>query len=173
MQEIWKTINDFEGYIISNFGNLISLKNSQTKYLTKRINKKGYVEYKLTRNGKSSYYKAHRLVAKTFIPNPENKPQVNHIDGNKQNNHVDNLEWCTNSENQLHAYRNVLKRPTRGHLRHNARPINQYDLYGNFIQTWSCIKYASDNLNIHRSNIILCCQGIYKSTHGFIFKYAD
>jgi hypothetical protein len=118
--EVWKDIVGYEGmYQVSNYGNVKSLERVvvrsngskmyiKEKLLNKRLNDRGYIEIKLSKNGKSGYAKLHRLVAQAFIPNPENKPQVNHKDTDKENNHVDNLEWNTHSENQKHAHANGL-----------------------------------------------------------------
>lgn len=117
-EEIWKDIKGFEGkYKISNLGNVKSVYRTINyifnnkpkvrrifeKTLKKSINKFGYEYVCLSDNCKTQKLKIHRLVAQAFIPNSENKPQVNHIDGNKQNNCVFNLEWCNNSENMKHA----------------------------------------------------------------------
>lgn len=174
MQEIWKDIEGFNGfYQVSNLGNVKSYKQNKIKYLNKRITPKGYIEFKLTKNGKSNYYKAHRLVAQAFIPNPNNLPQVNHIDCNKQNNCIDNLEWCTNSENQIHAYKNGLQPKRCGLNSSRCRAVNQYTITGEFIKHWDYIKQASDALNIPHNYIVRCCRGVYKTTQGFIFRYAN
>ena len=114
--EIWKEISDFNGiYEVFNFGRFRSL-NRVTKCSdgrimnfkgkTLKLHKKsdGYVRVMLCINGKSKLYSAHRLVAKTFIPNPENKKEVNHINSDRSNNNVYNLEWVTSSENLKHSY---------------------------------------------------------------------
>ena len=113
----WKEIKGYEGkYIISNYGEIISLprykrNNSKFQYVQPREickytnPKNGYVYVYLYNNGVYKNVRLHKLVAKTFIPNPNNLPQVNHKDGNKLNNHVKNLEWCTASENIKHAYK--------------------------------------------------------------------
>lgn len=97
---------EYHGYLVSDSG-LITRKNSTELQQTK-LHKRGYVLCHISINGKKSWRLLHRIVATVFIPNPENKPQVNHIDGNKQNNNVSNLEWVTNSENRQHAVNNAL-----------------------------------------------------------------
>lgn len=113
--EVWLPVKGYEGlYEISNYGRVKSLPKirgralSEEKLLKTRITN-GYVMVGLRKNGKLFNASVHRLIAQAFIPNPECKPQINHIDGNKQNNSVNNLEWCTASENTIHAYAKGLK----------------------------------------------------------------
>ncbi|BAU40062.1 HNH endonuclease [Ralstonia phage RSP15] len=107
--EIWKDVVGFEDrYQISSFGNLYSKKSQR---ILARVINNGYYTHSIRiggKNGKSKLLRIHRLVAEAFIPNPENKPFVNHIDGNKLNPHVWNLEWATCSENTQHAFDNGL-----------------------------------------------------------------
>lgn len=117
--KIWKKILGFNDYEISNDGDLRSYKHGKQTILKKRYSKDGYVWYILTENGKSYCRRAHRLVAEAFIDNPENKETVNHIDGNKMNNNVNNLEWATRNEQMQHAYKHGLKKPVRGCLQGN------------------------------------------------------
>ena len=107
MNEIWRKIEGFEKYEVSNLGRVRSLNYRQTgesKTLRLCKNSTGYLHVDLYKNGNRYYKKVHRLVANAFIPNIDNKPQINHIDGNKINNRVDNLEWVTASENIHHAW---------------------------------------------------------------------
>ena len=99
-------------YIISNKGFVISLV-GKLHLLHTRKDKNGYTHYYIRdiNTGKRKDYKAHRLVAEAFIDNPKNYKCVNHIDGNKANNHIENLEWCTHSQNAIHAYENGLRKP--------------------------------------------------------------
>lgn len=103
--EVWR---DIDGYQISNFGRLKSFKRGKPKILIPLGNTKGYLCYSLYRDGSAKKFLAHVLVAQNFIPNPDNKPQINHRDGNKLNNHVSNLEWVTQSENMRHAVNSAL-----------------------------------------------------------------
>jgi len=109
--EIWKTIKDFEDYQVSNLGNVKITANEATRkerVLKPLITGRGYYRVALYKNTKPYFKSIHRLVAEYFIPNPDNKKQVNHLDGNKENNRVDNLEWCTYRENVNHAIENKL-----------------------------------------------------------------
>ena len=114
MHEIWKPIEFAEGYYISNYGRVRSTRKGQDRILKLSHTKDGYVKCGIAIHGCSCRFRVNRLVAEAFVPNPENKPTVNHIDGNKDNNHADNLEWCTLSEQMHHAYEHGLKKPMQG-----------------------------------------------------------
>lgn len=104
--EIWCDVIGFEeSYQVSNYGRIKSLKNKTPKILKPMLNHKGYLKVDLRKNNHHSLFYIHRLVAKAFIPQTHDKQQVNHIDGNKFNNHYTNLEWVTPSENMYHSYR--------------------------------------------------------------------
>lgn len=118
--EEWVDIKGFNGkYQVSNTGKVRSLcyKNPRILSTGKTGKYRNYLEVKLYKGGRGTgkNYKVHRLVAEAFLPNPDNKPQVNHIDGNTFNNDVSNLEWATDSENQKHAWDNGLHKPTKAH----------------------------------------------------------
>lgn len=106
----WKIINEFPEYEISDTG----LVRHGAKLLTPQLNSKGYLKISFSVKHKPHNRLIHRLVAIAFIPNPNSKPQVNHIDGNKLNNNVSNLEWVTNSENQKHSIANGLRKVPKG-----------------------------------------------------------
>lgn len=121
-EEIWKDITGYEGkYQVSSFGRVKSLEYHNAKgikrcgILQPATDNSGYHRCALSKNNILKTYKVHRLVAIAFIPNPDNLPQINHKDGNKKNNNVENLEWCDNSHNQKHAYRLGLNPPHQGH----------------------------------------------------------
>ena len=102
-KEYFKNIKGFEGiYQVSNLGNIKSFKKEIPVLLKLNKNSNGYIQAQLYLNGKRSVPQVHRLVAEAFIPNPENKPEVNHIDTIKTNNEFSNLEWVTRQENQIH-----------------------------------------------------------------------
>lgn len=107
--EYYANLKGYENiYKISCYGTIINVKTH--RILTPKYDKYGYLKVGLTKDGKQKYKFIHRLVAETFIPNPDNYPIVNHINGDKTNNHIDNLEWCTQQYNIKHAYRNGLKK---------------------------------------------------------------
>ena len=124
MEEIWKEIA-ISGYFISNLG---KLRGRSGRIIKTYINKEGYCAVCLKpngRKGKVKFVKIHRLVAEAFIPKLENKPLVNHIDGNKQNNVVTNLEWCTYKENAVHASKEGLLKPLCGTTNPKAKLTKQ------------------------------------------------
>lgn len=137
-REEWKDVEGYEGiYQVSNLGRLKSLerivhskkwdRREPLKILSPPKLKNGYLLATLRKEGKSEKVLLHRLIAKAFIPNPNNLPQINHIDGNKQNNNISNLEWVTAQENIIHAYTNNLMHPARG-IRINFGHFTEEDI---------------------------------------------
>lgn len=127
--EIWKEIENFRDYKISNLGRVM---NKDNRILKNLDNGKGYLFIKL----KGAKFYIHRLVAKHFVVNINNKIQVNHIDGNKSNNNFENLEWVNNAENQQHAFKNNLKKKFKLRRKLSENEISEiYYLYSNKIAT--------------------------------------
>ena len=165
-KEIWKDIKDYEGKDqISNLGNV---KNSKNNNLLSIRNDCcwGYVFVTLNKNGKPKNYKVHRLVAKTFIPNPLNKAEVNHIDGNKLNNCVDNLEWVTRAENQKHAIKNGLVS-----FENKKKPVIQLKDEKE-IARYKSIADVETTTGYLACNVCKCCKGKIKQYKGFHWRYA-
>lgn len=168
MQEVWKDIEGYEGlYQVSNLGRIKSLCREGC-FLGVFYNRKGYARCRLYKDGKGRNFRVHRLVAMTFIPNPDNKPEVNHIDGNKRNNCVTNLEWVTSSENHVHAY-------VTGLRKRRGNGVLQYDLEGNFIAEFPGITEAARVIGKPslRSSIGKCCNGDRITTGNFIWRFKD
>jgi hypothetical protein len=164
--EIWKQVVleniDMKNkqYFVSNLGRF---KNSFGTIMNNyKVNDNGYIRVYI----QNKTYALHRLIALTFIENLETKEQVNHIDGNKLNNSVSNLEWNTCSENNLHKFQTGLGN-------NFTRQIVQYDLQMNKIKDFSSITEASKELNIGKSNIRGVLTNYRKTAGGFIFKYLE
>lgn len=169
--EQWKEIQGFGGrYAVSTAGRVYS--GFVGDILTGGV-VRGYRTVNLSKNGQTTTYYVHRLVAAAFIPNPDNLPIVNHIDENKTNNNVENLEWVTYQENTLHSLNNCKKQEGQKKRGRKGKKVNQYTKEGVFIQSWNSGTEAAKALNIPQSSISLCCKGKYGSAGGFIWQYAD
>lgn len=153
--EIWKQYD--KNIKVSNYGNVMV--NNKIKIPHK--DKDGYLIICVNKK----QYKVHRLVAQLFIDNPLNKKEVNHKDMNKQNNNINNLEWCTHLENMQHAFKNKNIGASR-----NKR-IVQHKLDGEVIKIWNSIKEATEELHIPKGNISKCCQGKIKRTGIYKWSY--
>lgn len=188
-EEIWKDIIGYEGlYQISNLSSVRSINrvvvgHNKKKYnklgrtISFHINKFGYVQYNLYKNKNRRHEFAHRLVAIHFIKNPKNKPCVNHKNGIKADNRLENLEWTTYSENNLHSYR-ILSRAKpvgligrAGKLHPRAKNIFQFNFNGELIKKWECIKDAEIELGIGSSRICDTANGRSNHAGGYKWKY--
>lgn len=168
----WKPIvinGEETGYKVSEDGNAMNKRG--TKMMSQHKNQCGYLRVHLYIKDKYAFISTHVLVAKAFIPNPDNLEQVNHKDGNRTNNTVDNLEWISRSENILHSYKN----PKRGK---QGTPITKYDLYGNFLCEYKSVTDACKDLKMETSaralsnGIINCALGKTKSYKNYVWKYS-
>lgn len=176
MKEVWKDIPNFEGlYQVSNLGNVKSFRKS-TKYgskseyiLNPTINNGGYAQVTLYDNTKRTKLSVHRLVAELFIPNPNNYPQINHKDENKQNNRVDNLEWCTAAYNNAYGTAKIRA------IDKMSKPIEQLTYDGKVIAIYRSARIASEILGIKKAaiTVAICgnhqCQGYYWRYSSFKF----
>lgn len=166
INEIWKPINGTnEKYYISNLGRVYSSKSNKIMKTPK--DGRGYINCNIRLEGKSINIKIHRVVAEHFINNEFGKREVNHIDGDKTNARVDNLEWVTTKENNNHA------RNTGLHTSDGDKAVNQIK-NGIIINTFKSISEASRVTGINRSNINQCClnHSKYKTAGGYEWSYA-
>lgn len=178
--ETWQTINGFEGYEISSKGRLkakerkVVYKDGRVGTFKERIlkpmlTKKGYHKYHLSSNEKEGYRTSklsHRLVAEAFIPNPDNKPQVNHMDGDKLNNDYRNLEWVTNDENHKHKLENGLTPTT-----HTPKRVGKFTLDGELLQTFDSIYEAAKSVDSKQWLVSRVVNGQRKSFKGFSWRF--
>lgn len=169
MKEIWKDIKGYEGkYQISNLGRVKSLNYNNTKKekIIKSEITKGYVRYRLSKNKKLKRFLAHRLVAEAFIPNPNNYPIINHIDGNPLNNDIKNLEWCTYKYNAQHALKTGLVE-MHSFIMKDKKTKKTLRIFKNLYELQENIKLP------YYSHIYNCCKGTRKSAYGYIWEFGE
>ena len=175
-QEVWRYVVGFEGhYIVSNMGNVMSLPRranhmSGTRVSVGKVLKpnkiwNGYLQVTLCVDGERHHRLVHRLVAEAFIPNPNNMEQVNHINFDRADNRLENLEWCTASENTLHSER-------AGRLHHESKRIVRSDG-----AIFDSIADAAKATGVHPSTISVALNTIaqrkpYRTAGGYTFKFA-
>lgn len=210
MEEIWKDVVGYEGlYQVSNLGRVKSLfriitqnngqgviykRSVKERILKQFLNHMGYYVVMLAKDGVNKTLRVSRLVGMAFLPNPENKPEIDHIDGNPQNNNVNNLQWCTHKENSNNPVRKKrLSTSLKGkktrlgipysqeakemfsklHIRLRGRKVDQYTKEGVFIQSFDCMQNAQKATGIAKQSIFSCCVGKYKSAGGFVWKFKE
>lgn len=156
-----KILEEFPNYKLFEDGTLINISTGKIKEPCKTDT--GYMVYNLWKENKSKMRKQHILLAKYFIPNPNNYNCINHINGNKTDNTLNNLEWTTRSKNNKHAYDTGLKKP-------NYKKVNQYDLNMNFIRQFNSIKEANEFVGGGR--VCECCKKTHLTCKGYYWRYA-
>ena len=172
MEEIWRDIEGYEGiYQVSNLGIVRSFnKSKKGKILKQQKEVKGYLTVRLYKSPTDwKHFKVHRLVALSFIPNLENKPQINHINCVKTDNRMENLEWCTNGENQKHAFKNGLQRSNGGVPKRKVRCIETGEIF-------STVTNAGKSISTNKNcgpGIIRVCKGIGITAFGYHWEYIN
>lgn len=178
---VYKDIEGYEGfYQIINCGKIWSIDRTvkdnnrdfyrtlKGKELSQCKSSNGYLDVKLLKDGIQNTFTSHRLVAEHFVSNPDNKPCVNHKDGNKENNYYLNLEWVTHSENTKHAYENGLKKPI---TKRKGKTIECYDSVGTLLKTYSSAVEAAKELDLSEKGVARVARGERKHHGGYVFKY--
>ena len=187
MKEIWKDIEGYEGiYQVSNLGRIKALKKivrwdggkdyPREEYIMKKIVKNsGYEQITLSKNSTQVRRIVHRLVASAFLPKDPTRPFINHKDGNKANNRVDNLEWCTTKENNLHKYRVLGHRPSTlgrfGKDSPKSKRVKQLSLDGSLVKLWDCASDAVRECGFDSAGISKVAYGKQSHHKGYRWEY--
>ena len=157
--ETFVKIEGFEKYEVSNLGRVRNIKSG--RILKPKLHRDGYLMHGLYGYDKRKNLLLHRIIATAFIDNPDEKPQVNHIDENKLNNDLSNLEWCTERENAIHGTR------TKRGAEKRSKKVIQLDLNDNVLNEFESMTQAEQETGVFVSNISSCCNGKLKSAGGF------
>lgn len=178
MKEIWRNIKGYDGlYIVSNCGRVKTLHkkgsypHNKDGILKNNLAKNGYYMVALCKNGKIERVLVHRLVATTFIPNPNNYPVVNHIDENKLNNNVANLEWTTQRLNNIHSKNHIKMKAAA--VKKQQKAVLMYDRNGQFVCEFESATIAAKAIGSYQQLVSLCCYGKLKFTKGYTFKFKN
>ena len=166
MEEIWKDVVGYEGlYQVSNLGKIRSTRCE----LRQQVSNRGYFTVNLYKERKQRRKTVHRIVAEAFIPNPLSHSQINHIDENKKNNSVSNLEWCSPSENNLKYHQNHPGSKRRG--KRKGKKVLQISLNGNVVREWDNARQVFIETGMSDWSVSQCCRGVWKTAYGYKWQY--
>lgn len=179
MDEIWKDVKGYEGlYQVSNLGRVKRL--DKNRIIKGGAYPNGYLFVVLCKNNNPKGHMVHRLVAQAFIPNLDNKPEIDHINTIKSDNRVSNLKWATRKENTLNpltvkhrieAHSWMKDRKGKNHIQ--SKEIIQLNLNGEVVREWESIGEAERHTGFNHANIVTCLKGKQKTSYGYLWKYKE